>query len=134
MRKGYSNQVLKKLTDNDPTTCLLLTSYPDVPPIRVKLAVPIWTTENYTFHVIMRHSNIPLPTSDWLRGFRELSSPNPVNGIVQLKICEMYTASSTLTDMTCVCTFPCNILLELSFIFQTEINVCEISLSQMPSS
>ena len=134
MKRMYDSSSLKKLSDQDTDTCLLLI-YPDVPPIKVKFSMQIWPSENATFYIVIHHLQVALKPSSWLSAYSSLSDndPEPVSRIVVWKTCQFVKSTGYATEMNCTCTFPCNIMVEMSFMFQSEVDVCEIRMSLSPA-
>ena len=133
MKRMYDSSSLKKLSDQDTDTCLLLI-YPDVPPIKVKFSMQIWPSENASFYIVIHHSQVALKPSSWLRAYSSSSDNDqePVSRIVVWKTCQFVKSTGYATEMNCTCTFPCNIMVEMSFMLQSEVDVCEIRMSLSP--
>ena len=135
MKRAYGSSSLKKLSDQDTDTCLLLISYPDVPPIKAKFSMQFWPSENTSLSVIILHSEVTLKPSSWLRAYSSSldNNPEPVSGIVVLKTCGFVQSTGYVTEMSCACSFSCYIMIEMSFFFQSEVTVCEIGLRVSPA-
>ena len=135
MKRTYDASTLEKLSDQDKDTCILLKSYPEIPPIRVKYSMQIWPSENVSLWVILHHSQVTLNPASWLRAYSRTfdNDPEPVSGIVVWQMCELVQSTGYVTDMNCTCTFPCLIVVEISFLFQSDVTVCKIGLYQMPA-
>ena len=92
-------------------------------------------TQNDFLFVIVHHSQVTLKPSEWLRAYsRPLDNdPEPISGIVVWKMCEFVQSTGYVTNMNCTCTFPCFIVLELSFLLQSDVTVCDIGPYQSPA-
>ena len=132
MKRAPSKSSLKKLSDKDINTCISLTSS-ELVSIRLTVNVHYWPIDNATFHIILHHTDVTLFPSDWHFVYTNTMRPNPTPSINFRRVCRVVQSTSAVTDTECFCISPCYMFIEITFLNQTQINLCEILVSLLPA-
>ena len=126
LKRTFASSAFKKLTDSDNETCVKLSLTTTLPPFKVNFYVDNWISTAVKIHVY--HRIFMLQSSDWLSAYANTSGPHPTTSVILRRMCQLVMSASDVTEILCICVFPCHITVELSFLMVRELDLCELKL------